>query len=395
MRGIRTAIILGAGASFCYEETKIKFPTQRDIVGKLFMGLETSSGEGAPTFITTSGMKHSFELGQYLRAKFNIPENATNEMAKLDFWTELQRRGYNLESLYAEIESDTEKDGEHLLNDFVQIIRSAVAEPNVERDQDIVCRYHKMICEALEPGDYIINFNWDSLMADALLYHSHYWFPSSGFGLQKVLPLLRPCQKRNDVSSLVQLFHIHGSMFLYELDADIKGRKNNDVLYIGPKTYSSIDVLVEMWGIKKIKTERGFQTQYNRQATEEDMIKSEKGYILFQDHWFKPLFVPPSKYKNEYKSWYSSIMRKIIHSLLPTTYQIIFAGYSFPDADINHLGKFFVKEIIDSGTKIKIIDPLNENKEYRSRVIKIFPQIDKIYFSINDFREFCQSLFDK
>ena len=40
----------------------------------------------------------------------------------------------------------------------------------------------EQIVEALEPGDYIIDFNWDCLMADALLYFSHFWFPATGFG---------------------------------------------------------------------------------------------------------------------------------------------------------------------------------------------------------------------
>ena len=68
MNGKRTGIVLGAGASHCYEsKTGSNIPTQQDIIGRLFWGADMTSGSGFPTFISDEGMYHSFRLGQFLR----------------------------------------------------------------------------------------------------------------------------------------------------------------------------------------------------------------------------------------------------------------------------------------------------------------------------------------
>jgi hypothetical protein len=390
MNGVHTAIILGAGASCCYENGRSNIPTQEDIIGKLFIGIDTSSGDGAPTFATDSGLKHSFPLGQYLRKRFNIPENSSLKMAKTDFWSILQQQGHTLESLYSILENDVKNtgNGKWVIEDFEAIVRAAVTEPNARREPSKVCNYHKMLCESLEPGDYVINFNWDSLMADAMLFHSHFWFPLTGFGLANVFPLMRISQKSVNVSSLVRLFHVHGSVFLFEWDHQSEKFGQPSTLYLGPKSYTQMNGLASLLGAER--KEGGGQAKITRNASEEEIRRNTLGHIYYKNEWFKPIFVPPSKYKQQYNHWYPIVMRRNIHSLLPLTEQIIIAGYSFPDADIDHLGKLFVKDVIRSSIKLKVINPSNKNRDFQQRVRKVFPQAKEPDFSINDFREFCR-----
>jgi hypothetical protein len=66
----------------------------------------------------------------------------------------LQERGYTVESLYAEIESESGHDQHQVvLEDFAAILLSAVRAPAKNRQVESVCRYHRALAEALEPGD--------------------------------------------------------------------------------------------------------------------------------------------------------------------------------------------------------------------------------------------------
>ena len=137
MHGNRTVIILGAGASYCYEDGTSNFPTQYSILEKLVAGIKSNSG-GAPTFCDNSGMKHSHGLSQYLRNKYNIPEKVSNGDTPTDYFPKLQTKGYSLESLYEEIESDiirAEKHGKSarwILEDFEAIIRCQVPQDYIQ-----------------------------------------------------------------------------------------------------------------------------------------------------------------------------------------------------------------------------------------------------------------------
>lgn len=394
MNGKRTAIILGAGASFCYEDGATNYPTQYNILGRLIAKIKTSTG-GAPTFCDNSGMKHSHGLSQFLRQKYNIPEDVAKGHMPTDYFPELQKKGFNLESLYGELEEEilqAESQGyslSWLLEDFEAIIRTSVTEPNTPRDQHRVCRYHKMLCESLEPGDYIINFNWDSIMADALLYNSHFWFPSTGFGLSSLFPLISPSQKALNIQSMVQLYHIHGSVCLYEWQHKEEKFGQPTTLYKGPNSHSHMNDLHELMQISKGENGIG---KINREAADEEIRKNTLGYIYHQKEWFKPIFVSPSKYKSEYSNWYSLVMRRNIHSSLPTTKQFVVAGYSFPDADINHLSKIFVRNIIASKAQVTVIDPSNQKEDFQKRVEKVFPEMDRIDYTYQDYKKYCMDL---
>ncbi|HFD88220.1 MAG TPA: hypothetical protein ENJ35_11175 [Gammaproteobacteria bacterium] len=385
MKGKLTGIVLGAGASYCYSEASCGIPTQQDIIGRLFFGAHTSSGEGFPSFTDTFGLRHSFGLARYLRSKFDIPEKSENSNSKMDYWSILQHRGLNLESLYAEIENDP--DASTYLADFEAIVRNAVLSPTGERQANQVCKYHRMLCEALEPGDYIIDFNWDTVMSDALLYHSHFWFPSTGFGVPIMGTLLPKSQKSCHIDSLVALFHIHGSSILFERH-DVAAGTRAQALYVGPKQWSPGTGLIALAGLPPDEiSKKGFGPKLTREN--EDRIA--KGWIVLQGKWFRPIFVPPSRHKPQYSNWYCSEMRRRIHSLLPDTKQLIIAGYSFPSADTEYLSQVFVDRILHPELEVKVVNQENQDVSFQERVSAALPTVQPSY-PFDDFREFCKSL---
>lgn len=85
-------------------------------------------------------------------------------------------------------------------------------------------------------------------------------------------------------------------------------------------------------------------------------------------------------------------MKANIHNRLLSAQQIVIAGYSFPEADIDHLSSIFVQQIIDSNTKLKIINPSNDDENYRARIKKCFPSLSDVDYSEYDFKEFCKKL---
>jgi len=385
MNGLQTIIVLGAGASYCYG-----MPTQNDIIGRLFALYDVTNAEGFPTFCETYGMKHSFPLGQFLRKYFNLPENPTKENAKLDFWPAIQRKGYTLESLYALLESVFQDESRYLLEDFEAIIRTAINEPTGERTFESTCEYHRMLIENLEPGDSIINFNWDTLAADALLYHSYLWFSGTGFGVPSVYPLIRNVtQKRHSVESVVQLFHLHGSVALLELVNPDKNARVPRYVYLGPKSYNTIGSFADF--LEHKKNTKGAPSP-EAEPSQEEECRFKYGWYWIKGHWYRPVFLPPSKYKAGYSSPYVRLMKMHIHNRLLSAQQIIIAGYSLPEADIDYLSDIFVPQIIDHVTKLKVVNPSNNEEGYRMRIKQCFPGISDIDYSEADFKDFCRNL---
>jgi hypothetical protein len=236
LRGKRTAIILGAGASYCYEDGNGPLPLEKDIVGQLG-GLSVSSGHGAPDFIGPAGLSYSMALAEVLRERYTIPADSSLEANRLAFWDELRKRGESLESVYTELERSLVPDQQYILDDFAAILRTSVKPPVPSRDQKSACHYHRRLAEGLEPGDDIIDFNWDSLMADMLLYFCPFWFPRTGLGPWPgpLAPIMASGPKALIVQSLVPLYHIHGSVLLYEMLEAGPGSKGSGVLlHLGP-----------------------------------------------------------------------------------------------------------------------------------------------------------------
>jgi len=383
VKGSRTCVVLGAGASHCYADGLSNIPMQRDMIGRLFHRVDTSSGQGAPSLHLHSGLVHSFQLGQYLRQRYQLAEDTEAKYAKLDFWRHLQDRGFNLESLYVELDQELPPGRRHLLDEFQSIIRTAITEPVGKRKPHNVCRYHRQICEFLEPGDYVVDFNWDSLMADALLHCCHFWFPLSGFGYP-ALVLLPQCQKALPVQSLVDLFHIHGSILLYEREGSEK-----NLLYLGPEQWEPMSGLLHEYGISLEKEKKGAMSLPGNEETHYRLF--QLGHLLIRGVWYRPVFIPPSRQKSEYSHWYFRVMKCQIHQRLPSTQLILMAGYSFPETDLEHLGSVFVREVLPPDIDIQVVNPSNEESNFRDRVAKVFKNIE-IDYSIARFEDLVTSI---
>ena len=66
-----------------------------------------------------------------------------------------------------------------------------------------------------EPGDVIVNFNWDTLASDALYHFSRLWFPLTGFGWSVGIILKYPSDSIDGESYVSLLLHRHGCVSLY------------------------------------------------------------------------------------------------------------------------------------------------------------------------------------
>lgn len=144
--------------------------------------------------------------------------------------------------------------------------------------------------------------------------------------------------------------------------------------------------------------------EHKKKAAGDDAIAEDKepslkeqgrfkyGWYWIKGHWYRPLFLPPSKFKKGYSSSFVRMMKANIHNRLLSAQQIVIAGYSFPEADIDHLSSIFVPQIIDSNTKLKIINPSNDDENYRARIKKCFPSLSDVDYSEYDFKEFCKKL---
>lgn len=387
MKGRATCIVLGAGASMGYEDGNCGIPGQRDLVGKLFMGMNISvPTEGAPSFVGPSGLRHSFRLGQAFRAKFALPETGA-EMGKLDFWTELQKHGHTLESLYAELESEWHESHPWLLRDFEALVRTAVLDPTAERTPEQACRHHRHLVEALEPTDFLVSFNWDPLLPDALLRYSHFWFPVSGIADLRAVPVMRPGQKAHAVRSLVTWFPIHGSVSVYRTtDANDQG-----IAYVAPQTMNSMSAMLAVKGIGPNDPE--FEKKFSeRSLTDEENERIEWGQLYVGGKWLEPTFVPPSKFKPQYVDWFVKHMLANLHTRLPHIEHLVIAGYSFPEADRDHFERLFVDGVMPPDLPVTVVNRSNSDGAWQALVRTFLPSTAKVEFPDLDFGAFVKTL---
>jgi hypothetical protein len=333
---------------------------------------------------------HSSRLAQYLRSRFEIPEDLAPGAKKLDFWLELQKRGLHLESLYSTLDQELQGPDRILLEDFAAIVRTAVVSPVGDRGQESVCGFHRALVESLEPGDIIINFNWDPVVADALLYHSNFWFPATGFGLAPIRPLLPRCQKAFPIDSLVTLFQIHGSTVLFEMESPESPEKHA-LLYLGPRQWSPIAGLAEFNGqsIEEWARTGGTRDDKDCEAAEQRLMQF--GHIFLNDRWYRPIFTPPVQAKRTLGSWYPRAVRSQIHAALPLIRHIVVAGYSFPHEDLEHLRQIFVPAVLRGDLDLELVNQENSSPEFRARVERVFDGF-RLSHSYTDFKEFCRSL---
>ena len=394
MRGKRTAIILGAGASYCYDDGNGPLPLQKDIVGQLG-GMFWSPGVEPGNFIGPAGLSYSRAIANVMQERYSIPADSSLEANRLAFWDELRKRGESLESVYADLERSLAPDQQYLLDEFAAILRTSVKFPIPSREPQNVCRHHRRLAEGLEPEDYIIDFNWDSLIADALFYCCPFWFPRTGFGYRRLGVIMRPGPKVFTVGSLVQLYHIHGSVLLYEmLEGGPESKGNGALFYLGPPGYTEINSLQTLLSISPDNQSP------TKNPSEVESRAVGRGYLCCDgrwfgqsnDRWLKPIFVPPSMEKGEYRHEYHRHLRTALHTILPTTESFLVIGYSFPLADIDHLAKLFVPGVIRANAEVMTVDPSGPDPAFQGRVRQAFPGIETFDFTNTDFRTFSAGL---
>jgi hypothetical protein len=234
-------------------------------------------------------------------------------------------------------------------------------------------------------------------MADALFYCCPFWFPRTGFGPRRLSLIMRPGPKVFTVESLVALYHIHGSVLLYEmLEGGPESRGTGHLFYLGPPGYTEINSLMTLMrsspdNLQGTKNPSGVE----RRALRQGYLCCDGGWFGQSDErWLKPIFVPPSMEKGGYRHWYHRDLRTALHIILPLTKRFLVIGYSFPPADIDHLAKFFVPGVISTEAEVVTVDPSGADPAFQSRVRQVFSSIETFDFTNTDFRTFSAGLED-
>lgn len=389
MNGERTCVILGAGASRMYTRGHGQMPLQSDIAEKLFMGVSRGGSLSVGGLSLSSGLRHSERLATFLREFFGIDEPP--EDSRLQLWKELQARGYSLERLYAELVPISVGEDVWVIREFEAIVRTVISEV-VNRSTAGVCEYHRALVRALEPGDYIVNFNWDTITSDALYYCSRLWFPITGFG--RTIGIL-PRYPADAVSgkSYLMLIHVHGCNALYTIIEE-SGRELHQVIYIPPDTYDPSSSMIQSLRLPEYDS-ADKKSGALRNPTPEEMARFDAGWIRMPSgEWLKPLFVPPTSEKPQYDHWYHRGIIGALHTLLPGTKRFVLAGYSVPSADLTYLDSLFVPAVIDREARVTIVNRENEHVEFRRRVDRMFPNVFEKDYSHAEFSTFCGHLME-
>jgi len=208
VRGRRTCIVLGAGASHAYEEGPDRLPLQRGFFEYLRYYCLTPPLRGL--------------IGAAPCRNFNSFAIRFFGGSAGDPWCELSNNttGPNntlgLEEAYRRIlESDiSEADKRVTVESLNWILYTTIAAIVIERsNSEKICRYHRRLAELLEPGDVVISFNYDCLIDDAMMYWCPFWYPRTGYGVPiEAIWGWVPVNKREQQESGVFLLHPHGSI---------------------------------------------------------------------------------------------------------------------------------------------------------------------------------------
>jgi hypothetical protein len=380
MNGKLTAIVLGAGASHCYDNGTGPLPLQRDIVGKL--GSVSATSGIPPDFATSAGLQHSLGLAEAIARLYGIdPAGMGSDV----LWSTLRDKGETLETVYAKLSATLPDDQRRLLIDFGAILRASVRAPIPSRGIEHACQHHRALVEALDPGDYIVSFNWDSLVADALIYYCPLWFPSSGFG-GSVRAFTKPRQKGLPVRSLVHLYPIHGSVVLYQvLSEGCNSAPTGELVFVGPPGVSEFESFKAIYGF-------GDAPAGSAPFKPAENWAVNRGYVYNGERWFRPLFVPPSMEKLEYAHPYHRALRTSIHMALPLTERFVIAGYSFPLADRPYLTDIFSPGVIRRDAEAVVVNPECSDSAFQERANASFSSLSHWDFSYSDFRKYCTQL---
>ncbi len=229
MRGQRTCVVLGAGASYAYDNGDDRLPLQRGF----FEHIRYYCHPPIRDLMTpaTSRNFNSFAV-RFLGGSAEDP------------WAEVSnnKAGPNnnlgLEEAYRRVfESEiSESDKALVVESLSTILYTTIAAIVIERSNPArICRYHRRLAELLEPGDVVVSFNYDCLIDDALMHLSPHWFPSTGYGVPiEAIWGYVPDEKQAPRESKITLLHPHGSiLFRTDWSPMDEGRGPPAILLLG------------------------------------------------------------------------------------------------------------------------------------------------------------------
>lgn len=383
MKGIRTCFVLGAGASRAYTKGGTPMPLQKDIAAALFAssGLSRDGDLHLGGFAVGHGLTYSTRLKSVLCALLDL--DWPRPPSLVSFWQQLQDRGYTLESMYREVEEASTGRYSWVAPEFMALVLTTVAN-STKRDLPNVCDLHRQLALNFEPGDVVVNFNWDTLASDALYHHSKFWFASTGFGLA-AHPIAKTPMDASRMRSQVLLLQVHGSVALYSA-LDESDHETQTLVYLPPDTYNSMSSMINTLRIEG-------QPNALRDMTDIESDRFAWGWIKMprDGPWLRPLFVAPSTSKPEYKHWYHQGVVRVLHSCLPFVDRFVIAGYSAPEADIAYLSNLFPSAVLDEHD-VTIVNPSNDDLAFRARLESVFPRATRFDYSTTDFSTFCSEL---
>ena len=309
-----TIYILGAGASYISPAPEAKLPLQKGFFAHIAassfvpqqMVLESFMQEPLRKWVIKNGYGEPYDPNSRLTNDFNI----------------------NLEEFYSEIEADNEiafDEKNEILKFLDRIIFESIAIPItiLRNNPDKSCPNYRTLVRLMKPGDTIINFNYDCLVDDALLYFCPYWHPVTGHGFKfdDIFGGAHP-HKSKIVPSQVLLLKPHGSVtFRYKVS-------NDEV------------TLIRLVGLTK-----GIQPLP----------------MPMTDGW-EPFIVAPSASKLGHSGYMKNIL-SLAKRKIQRAKNVIVIGYSFPKNDLH------VRKILKSfAGDLTVVNPSWDSSSYRTRL---------------------------
>lgn len=361
MNGKRTCIVLGAGASRAYDKGQVKLPLQKTFFKDV---LGWAKANIAP-FSTILTIPSAYPFLYFLKIKYDLPGSGDDLINQAII--KLDDINLGIEEMYNEIEKDycdkkiTDIDEASVLDSLNDILLSSLGLPIAEtrNEKTKCCDYCSKLASILEPGDFIISFNYDSLIDDALLWNCQYWYPMSGYDIAFDHYHGSSIEgKEKPILSRIFLYHPHGSL-LFKYAEEVHSKRGN---------YNYLLLLGLINGIQAVGI--------NRMQHEIEGMK----YTL------KTMVVPPDSKKDKFKYYLKDQARKI-QKRLKNIVEIVFIGYSFPEND-RHLKRMFDCQKNKKLPKITIVNLDANDAPFRVRARKILPWAKDILFKNERFEEF-------
>jgi len=326
-----TVYVLGAGASYTSPAPEAKLPLQKG-----FFACIAASNFVPQQMVLEGFMQQPFKQW-LLKRGYGEPYDPNSRLTN-DF-------DLHLEDFYSEIENDNEiidYEKFEILRILDRIIFESISFPitALRNTPNKSCPNYRSLVSLIKPGDTILNFNYDCLVDDVLLYFCPFWHPVTGHGFEfsKIFGEALP-NKAKIFPSKVLLLKPHGSVtFRYKIT-------NNKGTLIG------LVSLVK--GIQPLS-------------------------MPMADGW-EPFIVPPSTSKLGHDSYMKSIL-SLAKRKIQRAKNVIVIGYSFSQNDL-HIRKIlrnFKGDLI-------LADPSWNSEDYKARLHEMGLTKYKGFIGFEDF----------